>query len=77
MLGQLVSMRDEEVVHAVHGGIGYSCLFPLPRRLSVGMDGRREADWAFQRGPLLSYAQWPDSPHGCAAEAITGEHDGE
>lgn len=73
MLGQLVSMRDEEVLHAVHGRIclcwcvfffSFLCLF-----FFEGEEGRS----VVKASLLLPYVQRQDHRHSCAAEAITGK----
>lgn len=71
MLGQLVSMRDEEVLHAVHGRI---CL-----HLCFSFFLREEGRSAVRTFQLLPYVQWQDHQHSCVAEAITGKEkkDGE
>lgn len=73
MLGQFISMRDEEVLHAVHGRI---CLcwcvffFSLCCFFEDGEEGRS----VVKASLLLSYVQRQDHRHSCAAEAITSSH---
>lgn len=73
MLGQLISMRDEEVLHAVHGRI---CLCWCGFRFSslcFFFSEREEGRSVVKAFLLLPYVQRRDHRHSCAAEAITGK----
>ena len=73
MLGQLISMRDEEVLHAVHGRI---CLCWCDYIFFLSLLFfflRGEGRSVVKASLLLPYMQWQDHRHSCAAEAITGE----
>lgn len=72
MLGHLVSMRDEEVLHTVHGGICLCWCFTfvsVPWLMFSGEEGR----WVVKASLLLLYMQQQDHWHSSTAEAITGE----
>lgn len=73
MLGQLVSMRDEEVLHAVHGRICLCwCVFFFPFLcLFFSFFEREEGRSVVKASLLLPYVQRQDHRHSCAAEAIT------
>lgn len=74
MLGQLVSMRDEQVLHAVHGRICLCwCVLFLLLSLPIFLLQRKEGRSVVKASLLLPYVQRQDHRHSCAAEAITGK----
>lgn len=74
MLGQLVSMRDEQVLHAVHGRICLCwCVLFLLLSLPIFFLQRKEGRSVVKASLLLPYVQRQDHRHSCAAEAITGK----
>lgn len=74
MLGQLVSMRDEEVLHTVHGRICLCwCVLFLLLSRPIFFFQRKEGRSVVKAPLLLPYVQRQDHRHSCAAEAITGK----
>lgn len=74
MLGQLVSMRDEEVLHAVHGRICLCwCVFFFLSLPIFFFFEREEGRSVVKASLLLPNVQRQDHRHSCAAEAITGK----
>ena len=77
MLGQLVSMRDEEVLHAVHGRIclcwWYFLFFPFSSFFFFFFFESEEGSLGVHASLVLPSMQQQDHRHSCAAEAITGE----
>lgn len=77
MLGHLVSMRDEEVLHTVHGHIClcWCCTFiSVLRLMSSGEEGRSVVKASLL---LLYMQQQQDHWHSSTAEAITGNQNRE
>lgn len=71
MLGHLVSMGDEEVLHTVHGGICLCWCFTLVSAPWLMFSG--EEGGSVNLLLLLLYMQQQDHWHSSTAEAITGE----
>lgn len=75
VLGHFVSMRDEEVLHTVHGRICLCWCFTfvcLRWLMFSGEEGR-----SVVKASLLLYMQWQDHWHSSTAEAITGKENRE
>lgn len=68
-------MRDEEVLHAVHGRIClcWCVVFFPPSAFLFFLFSREEGRSVVKAPLLLPYMQRQDHRHSCAAEAITGK----
>lgn len=75
MLGHLVSMRDEQVLHTVHGRICLCWCFTFVSVLWLMFSG--EKGRSAVEVSLLLYMQRQDHWHSSTAEAITGKENGE
>lgn len=75
MLGHLVSMRDEQVLHTVHGRICLCWCFTFVSVLWLMFSG--EKGRSAVEVSLLLYMQRQDHWRSSTAEAITGRENGE
>lgn len=73
MLGHLVSMRDEEVLHTVHGRICLCWCFTFVSVLWLMFSGEEGRSVVKASLLLLLYMRQQDHWHSSTAEAITGK----